>query len=416
MGVLATPHSYAQEAAASDKPWTLSGTLRGFYDDNYNTQTSGPNKLKSYGVDITPSISALYNEGPNTISAAYFYQLHYFFARPGHQADQDHRFELAFKHRLNTTDYLSLSEAFVDSQEPAVLNSIVTTSPLRANGDNYHNNFALNYNVKATDLLGFLVAYNNNWYHYTGNNQNIIAGAPTYQALLNRFEHQLTLDSRWIITQETTFIVGYQFGVTSHTSGASIQNANQPYLAASSRNFYSHYGYVGVDHEFSETLTASARVGIEASDFYNSYLSQNSLGLSSTPNSLSPYIDLSGVYRYSETGTASLGFRDSQNTTDVSSTYNQISETVYGSISQVLTPISPALTGILTSQYQNSDYNGGSSNNGSDRIFSAGLNFTYAFNKSFSTEIGYNYDRLDSTSSGRKYTRDRVFIGVTAAY
>ena len=36
-------------STGADKPWFVSGTLRGFYDDNYNTQPDGPFKLEIFG-------------------------------------------------------------------------------------------------------------------------------------------------------------------------------------------------------------------------------------------------------------------------------------------------------------------------------------------------------------------------------
>ena len=39
---------------ASPKAWSVAGTLRGFYDDNYNIAA---NKKGSWGVEVSPSIS-----------------------------------------------------------------------------------------------------------------------------------------------------------------------------------------------------------------------------------------------------------------------------------------------------------------------------------------------------------------------
>ena len=55
-----------------------------------------------------------------------------------------------------------------------------------------------------------------------------------------------------------------------------------------------------------------------------------------------------------------------------------------------------------------------------DDLFLIGANLSYQINENFSTELGYNYDRLDSDLNfggfARSFTRNRVYIGVHASY
>ena len=46
--------AYAPDSSDNSKIWSLSATLRGFYDDNYNTT---PHKQGSYGFEASPSFS-----------------------------------------------------------------------------------------------------------------------------------------------------------------------------------------------------------------------------------------------------------------------------------------------------------------------------------------------------------------------
>lgn len=421
LGVVAVRDARAQSTSTTDKPWSVTGTLRGFYDDNYNTQPSGPNKLHSFGFEVRPSISGLYNDGPTSVSAAYYYDLRYYTQRPGHQADQDHRFEVALKHKLNANDYISATEAFVDSQDPEVLNNTLSAGALRANGDNYHNDFTFEFNKQVNSLFGFQLGYVQDWYRYTGALPVTASGNPTYGTLLNRFEHTFRIDSRWSYSDLTTLVLGYQFGITAHTSGGNIYtpivNAQGIYIPSTARDLYSHYIYGGADHTFADNLKGSLRVGVLATDFHNKDQGANVPASALVkPDSVSPYVDLSVNYGYMDGGTASLGFRDSQNSTDVATTYNQITEAIYGSVTQALKPISPDLTASLTAQFQNSDYNGGSASSGSDKAYLFGLNLAYTINKNLSTEVGYNYDKLTSSLAGRGYSRNRVYIGATATY
>jgi hypothetical protein len=56
-------------------------------------------------------------------------------------------------------------------------------------------------------------------------------------------------------------------------------------------------------------------------------------------------------------------------------------------------------------------------NGQSEDYYSVGLDLNYRFDRHFSADVGYEFDMLDSTSTARyHYTRNRVYIGVTAAY
>jgi hypothetical protein len=67
-------------------------------------------------------------------------------------------------------------------------------------------------------------------------------------------------------------------------------------------------------------------------------------------------------------------------------------------------------------RYQMSTYQGGSADNSSDQSYGVGINLHYQINQHFSTEIGYNFDDLQSKQSGRGYQRNRVYIGLGANY
>ena len=418
LGVVAMQDAHAQ-AVDKEKPWTVEGTLRGFYDDNYNTAPSGAsNNRSSYGIEVHPSVDVKHTDGPDAFSASYDYKSVYFFSRPGHSPDQDHYIAAAWDHKFNANDSFNIAETFVDAQEPEVLNGAnnISTGIERQNGDNYHNNFNAGLIKQVNNLLGFHVGYANNWYHYTGN--LISQGNPnaaSYATLLDRVEHNITVDSRWTVDELTTAVLGYQFGIVDHTKGGSISSTYN--IPSKARDMYTHYVYVGLDHHFTENLIASARGGLQVSDFHEKSLASSDPTLVA-PDSVSPYADLSVNYEYMDGGNASLGFTETQNATDASTTFNQVSSSVYASLTQVLKPISSDLVGKITGRFQNSDYNGSldCTSNGNDKTYSHGLNLTYAFSKFVSTEIGYNYDKLTSVDSYRAYERNRVYIGVTGTY
>jgi len=44
------------------------------------------------------------------------------------------------------------------------------------------------------------------------------------------------------------------------------------------------------------------------------------------------------------------------------------------------------------------------------------VNLEYQFDQHLAAHVGYNYDRLVSDVAGRDFTRNRVYLGVTASY
>jgi hypothetical protein len=74
------------------------------------------------------------------------------------------------------------------------------------------------------------------------------------------------------------------------------------------------------------------------------------------------------------------------------------------------------LSGSLLGQYSYSSYkDGGYSGNGDDD-FSASVSLNYQVNRHLSAEAGYNFDDLLSAINNRGYTRNRVYLGLSANY
>ena len=272
-----------------------------------------------------------------------------------------------------------------------------------------------------------MIGYNNTVYSYNENAANTVTPSePSRSALLDRVEHLLRLDTTWVIGPQTTGVIGYQFGAVVYTSTESIDPAffagppiiPSPYIASSTRNNYSHYFYVGADHNFRSDLAGSARVGLQYLDYYNEVPGSGG-------DSVSPYVNLSLQYAYTDGGSATAGFTYSHSATDQAAnpndpaagvTLDQESAVLFASASQKLTFLSPRLTGSVSAQYQNSTFNGGPVNGETDNFYLLGLNLSYQFTHLISGEIGYNYDLLNSDLSGRAYNRNRIYLGVTAAY
>jgi len=78
--------------------------------------------------------------------------------------------------------------------------------------------------------------------------------------------------------------------------------------------------------------------------------------------------------------------------------------------------LTPKLLGSVIGRWQHSVYNEGYYNNVGADYYNLGVNLSYSFNQHFSVDAGYNLDDFTSQVPGNSYKRNRVYLGVTAAY
>ncbi|HKI70291.1 MAG TPA: outer membrane beta-barrel protein, partial [Verrucomicrobiae bacterium] len=177
------------------------------------------------------------------------------------------------------------------------------------------------------------------------------------------------------------------------------------------RNSYSHFVYVGAEHVFTPELSGAAQAGVQYSDYYNDPNGTTTLG---------PYGQLSVTYAYRPDGKLKVGFTEQQTATDLVGgnagliTGAQTSVAFASIKQQLLTKFFGSVIGT----YQNTIYNGDNSpyNNQADNYYSVGVDLEYRLNPNFSAHTGYNFDRLGSDIPYRSFSRNRVYVGVTASY
>jgi hypothetical protein len=205
-----------------------------------------------------------------------------------------------------------------------------------------------------------------------------------------------------------------RFGLASYTGdepiGPGPTPASAPYMS-DYLNSRSYSASVGVQHDFLANLKGVASVGGQYVDYYNS--SQDSWG---------PIADASLIYTYAAASYAQMGVTESRNAVDQAGggvnssgqiTLDQESTVVYASINHQLTP---KLTGSLLGHFQYSTYNQGTYNSQSAEFYNVGLNLSYAFTHHWSSDLGYNFDWYTTPVPNQDYTRNRVYLGVTATY
>ncbi|MGA2240946.1 MAG: outer membrane beta-barrel protein [Verrucomicrobiota bacterium] len=453
VGLIAAGTASLQGAYAPDwnhmeaSMWRVSGTLRGFYDDNFDTAPSGA-KIGSYGFEVSPQLELNVPLQQTELGVRYIYGLYYYQRREElseNPIDQSHQFDLWVDHAFTERWQGRVQDSFVVGQEPELIDPN-TSLPRRVNGNNIRNTGTLTLNTTWTRLFSTQLGYQNSFYDYensgaglgTGTIQNYLyypispfpydpVSVPTVDAslagLMNRIEQSVWLNLQWRVRPETMVLVGGNFGLVNYTGNELVALANVylptfPYnydhqisYYSDSRDSRSYIGYLGFQHTFLPNLSVNAQAGFQYSESYNDPLSSPSMA---------PYAVMSAVYTYAPGSYAQIGFTESQNATDVIEpdtqgriTQNQESSTLYGSINHKLTP---KLLGSVIGRWQHSVFNQGLHNNQASDYYNLGVNLSYSFNPHFSADVGYNLDDVVSQVPGDDYTRSRVYLGVSAAY
>ncbi len=403
----------------SGKPWTASATLRGFYDDNINTLPDNAQVAHrgSAGFQVSPSLQFSFPMEQTSISFGYTYSLKYYENKPIFNTDnydQTHEFNAALSHAFSERYQLSASDSFVIGQEPDLLRAGNTYPTFqRVSGDNLRNYGAITFAAQLTPELGLELGYANTYYSYADNSPLGLAG------LLDELDHMVHLDLRYQIQPQTVGVIGYQFRETDYIANQVIgaytdSNFNLVPVMSDERNARMNYLYLGLDHNFRPDLSGSVRAGARYTQYYNDPLSQDQA---------SPYAMASLKYTYLPESYLQVGFSYDYSPSSVFNpntandlTLNAQSATVFASITHRITP---KLFGSITAQYQNSTlYGGGPTIDGqSENYYLVGLNLQYRFTPNFSTEIGYNYDDVNSHIAAQPgFDRNRVYVGVTGSY
>ncbi|HWD19686.1 MAG TPA: outer membrane beta-barrel protein [Verrucomicrobiae bacterium] len=415
-------------AIETQKPWSLSASLRGFYDDNYLTlpghfatsATTTASKRASWGVELAPSISFNHSVEDTLIAASYVYDLRYY--EDHSTKDQTHQFNAKLDHQFSERYKLNIGESFVIAQEPTVLDASVVTSPLRVPGNNVRNTGNIDFFGIMTKLLDFHLGYVNTVTAYQQTEGDVVGDdlvpgiggpIPSRSAALDRMDQLVIGDLRWKFRPETTGVTGAQYEHVDYTSPEYIifPAPGQAGFRANIRNSDSYFGFVGVDQSFTPNLNGTLRVGGEYVDYYKAH-----------QNEVSPYVDASLTWQYMAQSYVQAGVKHIHNSTDVVGGFgvgatpvlDEESTAAYISLSHTISSLTISVLG----QAQFSDFKGGGAgfDGASDDFYVAGINLSYRINPFLVTEAGYNYNRLISDLGSRSYVRNQVYVGIRATY
>ncbi len=395
---------------ASGGPFSLSGTVRGFYDDNINTAPDDSKAREdSFGFSVTPAVHVNLPFEQTFLSLGYVYTLSWYDNRNPRNIDQTHEFNAKLRHQFSPRQSIAVDDAFVFTSEPTIRDRSygINTDPTkgdtgRSRSTVYHNYGNISYSLGLTPTVGISLGYANHWYDYTAD------GNFSRSALLDRIEHLIRADLNYDFSPKLTGVVGYTFGFTTFTDNDLIVPGST--LKSDDRDSRSHKAYVGLDYDITAKFRSSARLGAEFSEYPDL-----------DESSANPYADVSVNYKIFSSTSIEAGVRHTRNATDVASvkngqpTLDAVSTAVYAQLTHQITR---QLTGSLLGQYQRSVFNDGKNDDRSEYLWLLGANLAYSFNRHWSCEAGYNYDQLTSNvkEGNRSYDRNRVYVGVTARY
>lgn len=429
VGLVALGASALQTASAqalvgpdTSKPWSISATLRGFYDDNPATvpNSSSVEDQDSFGFEVSPSASLAWSLQQTTINLGFLYSLKYYDTKPPTWDSHDNQsftFNGGLTHAFSDQVNLRASDSFVIGQEPDMLRAGDTFSTYQSvEGDNMRNFGSLALDAQLSPAWGFGLGYDNALYNYdeTGATSGAFTAVdPSNSGLLDRMEHRVPVEGLYQLAPQTKLLLGYRFTEIDYTGDEAISGyfaLPSTLVYSDERNSRQHALYVGAQHNFSPVLTGSVRAGASYTDYYND---------AEADANYTPYVNATLKYTYAPESFVQGGISYDRNATDVVGTYNggdftmdAQSGVIFASLTHRL---DPKLFASVIGQFQNSTFNGGSYDSEAEQYYLIGLNLEYKFNQYFSANLGYNYDRLES-DIGRTYDRNRVYIGVTASY
>ena len=437
LGLASSQSARAEMSGSSDGPkaWSISATLRNFYDDNiFTVSDENAKKLSSLGFEVAPAGQFTLAREQTSLALGYGYAARYYDARANGKFDQSHDANLKLTHDFNSRLKLGINDSFVSAQEPTVTDAGQTFgSPLRSEGNNLRNIGGINLAAGLTDNLELVGDFGTTLYDYeqeAGDKDlyDPIIGRVAYasrSALLDRNENSFGLNIRYQLTPSTVGVVGYRFTDIGYTSDEALNPLTPDFakIYAKDRNSEKHDIFGGVDHTFTSQISTSLRLGAEVVDY-----STTGYSAVSDSNSASPYVDgrISDAYRakdaivfgvrhgYSQTDAGIYGEWVLGNPKSETLVQNAETTSLYGQMSYHLTP---SVTASINGQYQHSEFQVNNISGLADDFYLLGLAATYEINRFFSLEAGYNYDVLESSfQAGRGYDRNRVFLGVRAQY
>ncbi len=165
-------------ALSDTKLWSVSATLRGFYDDNYDTANSGLNPRGSYGFEVSPQLMLAVPLQQTELGLRDTYSMQYYQEREElnqNPIDQSDQLDLWVDHAFTERWQAKVMDTFVVGQEPQLLtpNGSAESLPARVEGDNIVNTGTITLNTDWTRQFSTSLNYLNSFYDYRNSGATI---------------------------------------------------------------------------------------------------------------------------------------------------------------------------------------------------------------------------------------------------
>lgn len=447
-------------------PWSISASLRGFYDDNITTLpdkytviigyeitdrspedgsfqnkivdeyvpgaipvTGHANKQSSYGISISPSVNFNAVREQGEIGLGYTFGLKWYEDRDPDSTDESHTIAAKIAHSVSPTLSFELSNNFRIAQEPEIevgtvrrvsgypeLDSLDSID-IRGDQDYLHNQASFYATQMLSDTYSIYAGYANTVFKFDD---------PAFSRHLDRMEHTPLVHLKAQLKPNTVGLIGYRFKAVDYPGDEVLvpgdPRIDRATLNSDVRDSDSHYVYAGLDHAFTPTLQGSVRLGAQFTKFVNADENPDS----TIDDATNPFADANLSYGYAEGSHFQIGVKHERNRHDMAFDPNIVAKNpildqeqtvVYASVYHQLTA---KLNASLVGHYLNGTYEGGGKgiDGNNDEYWAFGLSLDYAINPYLAAEAGYNFDDYESgvLSEFRSYDRNRVYVGLRASY
>ena len=371
---------YDQPGERAGKPFTVSVGLRGEYDDNIYARSG--DKTSSWKIGVAPSFLLNLPYERTLLSARYSLNAWYYTDRPGEDIGLSHEFLGRLAHSFSPRCDIDLRNRFAYTYEPDL--AYGKGSP-NVNGDYLANTASLLFRYQWAPRFGQNIEYVNDYLHYTddrvGDTQNYIS-------------HQVKLENRFQLLPRTVLVVG---GAAQDVTYQDFDRGSTLLTAAA-----------GIDQKLLETWVLSVRGGA-------SWLSPDD-----GSTTVAPYAQLTTSYNYAPNSSAFFGYTHSLALTDIGSYSRSVSDAFQLGVTHSFTP---KLALRVSANYSMNNYDQRFLVNGlhyrqefDEQSLFGDLQFSYAFARYLSAELGYTYTKLWSDFPDRSYDRNRYYFGIRASF
>jgi len=259
---------YAPDVTAMDasRIWSVSGTLRGFYDNNY---TTAPTPAYSWGWEFSPSVSLIVPLQQTEIGLRYTYGLYWYQSRERQGAnpiDQTHTLNVWIDHAFSETWEAKVQDSFIYAQDPQL--AATGSLPYRVQSSYFQNIGTVSVHTELSALFSTDLSYQNNLLQYEDKG---------LAAFLNQLGNSAFLNLNYQYLPDLAFLVGYQFSLTQFTANQTVANVLLPpfppgtpakYVSDNLNNYQNTF-YVGGNYDANQNLKATAKVGFSYVNNYN---------------------------------------------------------------------------------------------------------------------------------------------------